>query len=150
METTFKFRIDLDELNSIKSYATSNSMSAASVFKDGARLVLGGGGGVVVSEVVVSPAPSVESGGVKSVLADLKSKFGGHVVSASELDESGKIVDKPRELPFGDTPKSLSRLMSPQHQALLDRFVGILRSSTPDGVKAISSQLMQWEELMEF
>lgn len=109
------------------------------------KLVIDTDGGVVVT----APASSDES--VKSKVEQLREAMAGKVVKASELSEDTfKVADKPRELPFGETPKSLPRLMSPQHQALLDRFVGILKHSTPEGVKAISSQLLQWEELMEF
>lgn len=148
METTFKFRIDLEELNRVKEYAERHDLSGASVFKDGAKMLIAGG----VPTKIISPAPPVEkvAAPVHSVVDELKAKFGGHVVSASELNVSGLISDKPKELPFGPSSAAESlkgTVSNPTHQRLVDRFISLLKKSTPDGIKQINTTLSQWEDM---
>jgi hypothetical protein len=92
--------------------------------------------------VVASAVGSVPSTKLDKV-ANLKAMLG--IKTANELDNDNVSAPKPFET-IASAVKSGPRLPNTQHNALIDRFVDLLKSSTTDGIKAISAQLSQWEE----
>lgn len=93
--------------------------------------------------VVASTVGSVPSTAKLDKVANIKAMLG--IKTANELDNDDFNAPKPFET-VAPAVKSSPRLPNPQHNALIDRFIDLLKASTPDGIKAISSQLSQWED----